>query len=125
MMGAAFWVYHWELSRGSSIEVARTAVVNMLVLGEMVYLFNVRHFTASAFCWETLTGNAIALWACAITLVLQLLLTYAPAFQALFGTAALDASSWALIASLAGVKFLAVEAEKLILRWCGVNRLPA
>lgn len=123
MMGAAFWVYHWELSRGSPIDVARTAVVNMLVLGEMVYLFNVRHFTASAFCWETLTGNAIALWACAITLVLQLLLTYAPAFQALFGTAALDASSWALIACLAGVKFLAVEAEKAVLRWRGVHRM--
>jgi len=35
--------FEWELSRGSSIEGARTTAVNVLVVGEMLYLFNVRH----------------------------------------------------------------------------------
>lgn len=42
MMGAASCVYHWELGRSSGLEVARTAVVNMLVMSEVFYLFNAR-----------------------------------------------------------------------------------
>jgi len=121
MMGACFWVYHWELGRGSGLDVARTAVVNMLVMSEVFYLFNVRHFTASAWRWETLTGNTIAVWACVITLVLQALFTYAPPMQALFGTAALDAWSWALIVGLASGKFVLVELEKAVLRRMGIR----
>ena len=123
MMGAAFWVYHWELGRGSGLDVARTAVVNMLVMSEVFYLFNVRHFTASAWRWETLTGNTIAVWACVITLVLQALFTYAPPMQALFGTAALDLWSWLLITGLASAKFVLVEVEKAVLRRLGVRRM--
>lgn len=123
MVAATLVVYGWELSRGSPIEVARTAVVNMLVMSEVFYLFNVRHFTASAWRWETLAGNRIAVWACAITLVLQALFTYAPPMQALFGTAALDAMSWALIVALAFGKFVVVEGEKAVLRRLGIRRM--
>jgi len=45
MIAVTFAVFEWELMRGNSIEVARTAAVNMLVIGELVYLFNVRFFT--------------------------------------------------------------------------------
>jgi magnesium-transporting ATPase (P-type) len=123
MIGATYLVFEWELARGSSIETARTAVVNMLVVGELVYLFNVRRFTAHALSLETLYGNAIAFWAGVILIVLQMLFTYAPPLQALFGTASLDAASWTLIWGLAMAKFLAVEAEKGVLRRFGVKRM--
>lgn len=123
MLAAAFWVFQWELGRGQPIEVARTAVVNMLVMSEVFYLFNVRYFTASALSIEGLTGNRVALWACAITVGLQLLITYAPPMQALFGTAALDAASWSLILALALAKFLVVEGEKAVLRHLGIRRM--
>jgi magnesium-transporting ATPase (P-type) len=93
------------------------------VMSEVFYLFNVRHFTASAWRWETLTGNRIAVWACGITLLLQALLTYAPPMQTLFGTAGLDAASWALIVGLASGKFVLVEIEKAVLRRFGVHRM--
>jgi magnesium-transporting ATPase (P-type) len=123
MVGACFWLYQWELARGSSLEVARTAVVTMLVISEVFYLFNVRHFTASALRWETLVGNPIAVAAVVITLVLQSLFVYAPPMQQLFGTAALDLASWGVILALASAKFLAVEAEKGVLRRFGVQRM--
>jgi magnesium-transporting ATPase (P-type) len=123
MVGAGFWVYQWELGRGSSLDVARTAVVNMLVLSEIFYLFNVRHFTASALNWNTLAGNPMAVVMVVITLVLQALFTYAPPMQDLFGTAALGWASWGLITALACAKFLAVEIEKAWLRRLGVRRL--
>lgn len=49
--------FEWELLRGSSIEVAPTTAVNVLVFGEIVYLFNVRHFTKSALNLDTFTGK--------------------------------------------------------------------
>jgi potassium/sodium efflux P-type ATPase len=112
MVAVTFAVFEWELARGSSIEVARTAAVNMLVVGELVYLFNVRNFTTSAFSWKILTDNPIALWMCTLLVGFQLLLTYAPPMQTLFQTVALDMTSWLVIFGLALLKFLAVELEK-------------
>ena len=116
MVAVTFFVFEWEMARGSSLEVARTAAVNMLVLGELVYLFNVRHFTASAFHWEIFSGNRVAVWMCALLIVFQLLLTYAPPMQAVFQTAALDAVSWAVILGLGLLKFLAVVLRRLNIR---------
>ncbi|MCG3171109.1 MAG: putative cation-transporting ATPase F [Pseudomonadales bacterium] len=121
MVAVTLVVYYVELARGNSIETARTAVVNMLVLGEIVYLFNVRHFTASALTRDTLYGNPVAFWASALLIVLQIAFTYAPFMQTLFHTTALDALSWALIAGLALAKFLAVEGEKWLLRRAGIS----
>ncbi len=122
MVGACFWLYQWELARGSSLAVARTTVVHMLVMSEVFYLFNVRHFTASALRWETLIGNPIAVAMVAITLLLQAAFIYAPPMQQLFGTAPLDLASWGFILALAGAMFLVVEAEKAVLRRRGVRR---
>ncbi|PZO13814.1 MAG: carbonate dehydratase [Burkholderiales bacterium] len=123
LMGACFFVFNWQLARGGSLEMARTAVINMMVVGEVFYLFNVRSFTATAFTRDTLLGNPVAVWTSAITLVLQLLLTYAPPMQKLFGTAALDAPTWGVIGALAAAMFVAVEAEKAWLRRRGVQHI--
>ena len=123
LMGASFLVFNWQLARGGSLEMARTTVINLMVVGEIFYLFNVRHFTASGLTWETLLGNPVAVWTGVITLVLQLLLTYAPPMQQLFGTAALDAPTWGVIVALAAGLFVAVEAEKAWLRYRGVHRI--
>ena len=116
MILVTFAVFEWELSRGSSPEMARTAAVNMLVVGELVYLFNVRHFTASAFTRDILTGNPVALWMSGLLIGLQLLFTYAPPLQQVFQTVALDGFSWLVILSLGLLKFFAVEVEKAVLR---------
>jgi magnesium-transporting ATPase (P-type) len=116
MIAVTFTVFEWELARGASIETARTAAVNMLVVGELVYLFNVRRFTASAFRRDILSGNTVALWMSILLLGMQALFTYAPPLQKAFQTTALDAGSWLLIALLGAAKFLAVEAEKAVLR---------
>ena len=123
MVAVTFAVFEWEIARGSSLEVARTAAVNMLVFGEVVYLFNVRHFTTSALTRGIFSGNPIALWMCALLMALQLLLTYAPPMQQVFQTTALDAASWLVIFGLGLLKFLAVEAEKAVLRGLGIRSM--
>jgi magnesium-transporting ATPase (P-type) len=60
MIALTFAVYEWELYRGQSLKVARTAAVNMLVFGELVCLFNVRQFIAPTLALGTLYGNPVA-----------------------------------------------------------------
>ncbi len=123
MVAITFYVFEWEMARGSSLATARTAAVNMLVIGELVYLFNSRHFVAHSLGVDALYGNPVAFWSAVALIGLQLAFTYTPPLQALFATTPLDAASWALIALLGLVKFLAVEAEKALLRRFGVQRL--
>lgn len=123
MITVTFTVYEWELARASSIETARTAAVNMLVVGELVYLFSVRHFTASAFSLETFTSNRTAIWVALTLLVFQLMFTYAPYMQLLFRPESLSASSWGVIAGLGAVKFIAVEIEKAVWRYFKIVRI--
>ncbi len=118
-----FWLFHFELDRGLTLEAARTSAVNMLVIGELFYLFNCRSFTAHSFGRGALFGNRIAFWTALSVVPMQLAFSYLPAMQHLFGTRPLDALSWALVIGLSSVKFLAIELEKAVLRRFGVRRL--
>lgn len=117
MVLATFSVFEWELSRGSPLDVARTAAVNMLVCGELVYLFNVRHFLASAFRRDLFTGNPVALLMGGVLIGFQAAFTYAPPLQQVFRTAALDPVSWAMILAMGLALFVMVEGEKAVLRY--------
>ena len=123
MVISTFLVFEWELARTGRIEAARTAAVNMRVMHELVYLFQSRHFTASALRVETLTGNPVAIRVSLALVVVQGLFTYAPPMQALFQTVALDVRAWALIAALGAATFLAVDLEKAVWRRFGVRRM--
>jgi magnesium-transporting ATPase (P-type) len=123
MIALTFGVYEWELMRGQSLEVARTAAVNMLVFGELVYLFNVRRFTAPTMARQTLYGNPVAFWASLVLIGLQLLFTYAPPMQAVFHTDGLDLAAWGLILGLSVFAFVAVVIEKRILRRLGIRSM--
>ena len=123
MVAVTFSVFEWELARGSSLELARTAAVNMLVVSELFYLFHARHFTRSAFRLETFTGNPVAIGVSLLMVAMQLLFTYAPFMQAVFQTRPLDPLSWAVIGTLACVLFLLIELEKALWRWSGVRRM--
>jgi magnesium-transporting ATPase (P-type) len=123
MVAMTFFVFEWQLARGLSLEAARTAAVNMLVMGELTYLFNTRHFLATSLARDTLLGNRVAFAMAALLVLMQLAFTYLPPMQALFKTVALDAAAWSVVAALALVKFGLVEAEKALLRRRGVTQL--
>jgi magnesium-transporting ATPase (P-type) len=115
--------FEWELARGSSIEVARTTAVNMLVFAELTYLFHVRHFTKSSLNLKTFTENKVAVRVSIILIIMQVSFTYLPFFNSIFSTAPLDLNSWILIISLGLAKFLAIEIEKIFWRRSGIERM--
>ncbi len=116
LVAACFGLFLWELERGMSIEAARTVAVNMLVVGEMVYLFNSRYIYASVLSWQGLSGNRYVLIAIAVLVPMQLLFSYAGLMQGWFGTGDIDAAAWLRVILCAVLIFFVVEGEKWLLR---------
>ena len=106
----------WESARGQSLEAARTAAVNVLVMAEVFYLFNCRHLRAHSLGRTALTGNRYVWLAIALLGTVQMLFTYLPAMQGLFATTALDPRAWAGILAFAWALYLLVETEKFLFR---------
>ncbi|MDP2881623.1 MAG: cation-transporting P-type ATPase [Azonexus sp.] len=116
LVATSFGMFLWEIERGMSLEFARTAAVNTLVMGQIVYLFNCRRLTGSVLSKDGLLGNRIALKAIAVLVVLQLAMTHLPFKQALFGTDHLDVETWLRVLAAGVIVFLAVELEKVFWR---------
>ncbi len=115
MIGGGMALYFWETHQGSSIALSRTAVVNMLVISQIVYLLNCRYLLASVLSCTGLLGNRHILLAIGMLLILQLALTYLPVMQMLFGTVALDFETWMVIVGFGAFLFWIVEFEKFLL----------
>jgi magnesium-transporting ATPase (P-type) len=104
------------LEHGDSLAAARTVAINALVMGEIVYLFNVRQLTASILNRAGLLGNPKALAAVAAMVALQAAFVYVPFMQNVFHTAPLTLQDWRDIAGFGVAVLLVVEAEKWIVR---------
>lgn len=106
-----------EQGRGdTTLEFARTLAVNALVIGEIFYLLNTRFFHAPSWTIEGLLGNKVVVLAIGICLALQLLFTYAPFMNHLFGTEPLDTEAWSRCFAVGLSVFVLVEIEKLVIR---------
>ncbi|MCT9001295.1 HAD-IC family P-type ATPase [Microbacterium memoriense] len=94
--GATLAVFGISVARGSDLDVARTEAVTMLALGQLAYLFNCRFLSRSSFTTAVFRGNRMVWWSAIALLVLQLIFTYVPFMNALFGSEPLDLIGWAL-----------------------------
>ena len=114
LLAGSFWLFFWELrTTGASEATARTAVINVIVLVEIAYLFSCRSLKHSVFAIGWFTNR----WVIAGSLAMlgaQLFFTYAPVMNRLFHTAPINAESWLRIAAVAAIAFIVVELEKWI-----------
>lgn len=122
LVAGSLGLFLWELERGVPLDVARTAAINALVMGEIFYLFNCRRLIAPVVGWSGLVGNRAVLIAIGILVVLQGLFTYLPVLQMLFATAALDLAAWGRILVFGIVVYSVVEIEKALIRR---NHIPS
>ncbi|HYR05128.1 MAG TPA: cation-transporting P-type ATPase [Gallionella sp.] len=119
MVASVLGFFLWEQARGESIAAARTVAVNVLVMSEIFYLLNCRFLLAPYHSLRGFTTSRPVLISIAVVVALQALFTYAPLFQRLFGTAAIDAMAWWRILLFGALLFLVVEIEKAGLRRWG------
>jgi len=108
-----FVAFAWVAQAGD-VALARTVAVNAIVLSEALYLFSARFLTASSLNRQGLLGSRAALAGVGGTLALQLLFTYLPPLQAVFGTRPLGAAEWAVAAAVGVAVLLAAEACKAV-----------
>jgi cation-transporting ATPase F len=114
MVAGGLGIFLWELRIAETgILVARTAVINVVVLIQTAYLFNCRSLQSSIFTIGLLTNRWTILGALAMVSA-QILFTYAPVMNELFHSAPLPAESWLRIVGVTAVAFAAVELEKWI-----------
>jgi len=113
--GLTFALHDLALRAGVGAAVASTVAVNTLVSGQIFYLLNCRSTHVSSMRFSIFDNRAVPL-TIVILLGLQALFTFAPPFQAAFGTAAPEPWMWGWIAVSGLLVFALVEIEKAILR---------
>ncbi|NGY62403.1 HAD-IC family P-type ATPase [Lentzea sp. NEAU-D13] len=117
LLVCSFGAFRWQLASGATLEVARTVAVNVFVGAQIAYLVNCRSLER----WRPSTGpNRWLLVGVALTVGLQLLLTYVPFMNALFHTAPLGWQPWLVVFILSAAAYVVVELEKWRQRtWAG------
>jgi cation-transporting ATPase F len=108
----AFVVYEVAIRNQASIESARTAAVNAIVFGQIFLLFNCRSLSYSMFQLGVFS-NPVLLLGVGLMIVLQLLFTYAPWMNEVFGTAPVQSSEWGVILATSLGVYLLIE----LLKW--------
>lgn len=104
-----FEVYQY----GYNFAYARTMAVNMLIIGEMFYLFNCRKMHRTVLgkgFWDNKTAFMLA----GVLFVIQLAYTYLPFMQATFGSVSLRAIDWAYLLAGGLIIFFAIELQKIV-----------
>ena len=115
LVAGSLGLFLWQQAEGMPLDQSRTLAVNTLVMGEIVYLFNVRHLRSSVLNREGLLGNPYVLLTIGILILFQLLFTYLPLMQRLFGTQPLGLLEWGWIGLFGLALLLLMELEKVIL----------
>ncbi|HSM11780.1 MAG TPA: HAD-IC family P-type ATPase [Lysobacter sp.] len=114
-----FGIFGWAGYRGHDLELARTMVVNTLVVMEIFYLFSVRYMYITSFSLRGALGTPAVLWAVALVTLAQFALTYAPWLQELFQTRAVPVVDGLVIVGIGVALMVILELEKRLLRHLG------
>ncbi len=121
LTAGAFTLYDLVLQASENDALARTMAVNVLVAGQIAYLFNCRRWQESSLALKYLFANPWAWVTAGLLIAMQLGFTYLPFAQRIFGTAALPGDYWVMIVAFAIVVFILVELEKLLTRSLGLG----
>jgi magnesium-transporting ATPase (P-type) len=116
LLAFTLWSFFWMLGQGASEALARTVAVNAITIGQCFFLLNSRYLIESSVSLKAHMENGYVALGIGTVCVLQLLFTYAPPLQVLFGNESIPAGVWPVLLSGGLVFFAVIELEKLIIR---------
>ncbi|MEP9386435.1 HAD-IC family P-type ATPase [Mesorhizobium sp. KR9-304] len=111
-----FGIFEYALQQGLGEDVARTMVVDTLVVMEIFYLFNVRYLHTTSFSFVGTMGTPAVLAAIAVVVAGQLAFTNAPFMHTLFGSAPVAFTDGLLIVGIGLALMAVLEVEKVVMR---------
>lgn len=115
LLAGSFGLQHWERAHGASPEEAQTIVVNVFALTLLTYMFNCLSLDRPLL-WRGVRRNPWVAVSVLALVVIQLVYTYTPVMNGLFGSAPLSAAAWPRIAAVAAVSYGLVESLKRLQR---------
>jgi magnesium-transporting ATPase (P-type) len=118
----ALAIFFYGLWRGVGVETARTMVVNVIVVFEIFYLFNVRYLHMTSMTFRGALGTPAVLIALVIVVVAQFAFTYTPIMQALFESRPVALADGVVVVAAGVVLMLVLEVEKAVFRRFGWSR---
>lgn len=107
-----YGIYQYAIGRGYPVELARTLVMNTLVVMEIFHLFFVRNIYGTSLTAKAVRGTPIVWATVGLVTVSQLAVTYLPPLQALFETRSVSLADGLLIVAIGATLFVLVELEK-------------
>jgi Ca2+-transporting ATPase len=112
MVAGGIGLFLWELRMESAnLAEARTVAVNVIVMIQVLYLFNCRTLKHFAFSLGIFTNPWVILGS--LTMIgAQMLFTYSPLLNTLFHGAPISAGAWLRVTATAMLVFITVELEK-------------
>ena len=113
---ATYAVFAFKKSLGVELESARTAAVNVIVLGQAAYLLTCRSLRLSLFKIGLFSNPLV--WCGILAMVgLQVLLTYLPLLNQIFETQPTTWRPWALAFATGALLFTLAELDKARANW--------
>ncbi|HSE07860.1 MAG TPA: cation-transporting P-type ATPase [Nocardioidaceae bacterium] len=115
LVAGAWWVFDYEITHGASIEVSRTAALNLFVAVEIFYLFSCRSLVDPMWRLGVLS-NKWLLVGVGLQVLGQLAITYLPVMNVLFHTEPIGLDAWWRILLVAAGAASVVSLDKLRVR---------
>jgi magnesium-transporting ATPase (P-type) len=113
-----FGIYSYAINKGYSIELARTMVLNTIIVLEIFHLFFIRNIYRTSLNWEAVRGTKTVWLTTIIIISAQFAITYLPFMQSVFGTRFVPVLDGVLVVGIGVLFFIIIEIEKQIrLRW--------
>ncbi|MGR9115580.1 MAG: cation-transporting P-type ATPase [Gammaproteobacteria bacterium] len=109
-----YGIYHYAIDRGYSLELARSIVLNTLVVMEIFHLFFIRNIYSASLTWKAVRGTKVVWMVVVVITAAQLAITYLPPLQTFFATRSIPFWDGMLIIGVGIVLFAILETEKQI-----------
>ncbi|MFA5362959.1 MAG: cation-transporting P-type ATPase [Candidatus Omnitrophota bacterium] len=113
LVAAIFGIFMYEKNSGATLEQARTVAVNVLVFGELFYLFSCRSLTRSMSALGVFSNKWIV-FGVSVMIILQIAFTYLPVMNRFFHSAPINSYSWIWILAAGLLVYISVSIEKRI-----------
>ena len=117
LTAGTFYLFNQVLAASGNEALARTMAVNVIVAGQLTYLFNCRRWQAASWTPGALLSNRWAWLSVSLLILMQMAFTYLPPAQTLFGTTGLPLNYWWTVLGFGLLVFFLVEVEKTVTRW--------
>ncbi|MCM0613813.1 cation-transporting P-type ATPase [Marinobacter sediminum] len=113
-LGGVFGIYAYALDQAYPEDLARTMVMNTLVVMEIFHLFFIRNMYGTSLTWRAIRGTRVVWLAVLVVTAGQFAVTYLPPLQTVFTTQAIPLPDGLLILGIGVALFAIIEIEKQV-----------